>query len=103
MDHLALCTLLETIFHQLDTNQLRIPNNLATKEPNSELTNTNQLRIPKNLATKERNSELTERYNACRLIPLDKNSGVRPTGIGEVMRCIKEQTVRKCLKLNLWC
>ena len=42
-----------------------------------------------------------EPYNACRLIPLDKNPGVRPIGIGEVMRRIIERTITKCLKNEL--
>ena len=29
-----------------------------------------------------------EDYNSCRLIPLDKNPGIRPTGVGEVLRRI---------------
>ena len=42
----------------------------------------------KKLATEELNPELMEPYNACRLLPLDKNPGVRPIGIGEVLRRI---------------
>ena len=40
-------------------------------------------------------------YNACRLIPLDKNPGVRPIGIEEVMRRIIGRTITKCLKNEL--
>ena len=58
-------------------------------------------KIAKKLATEELNPELMEPYNACRLIPLDKNPGVRPTGIGEVMRRIIGRTITKCLKNEL--
>ena len=53
------------------------------------------------MATEELNPELMEPYNACRLIPLDKNPGVRPIGIGEVMRRIIGRTITKCLKNEL--
>ena len=58
-------------------------------------------KIAKKLATEELNPELMEPYNACRLIPLDKNPGVRPIGIGEVMRRIIGRTITKCLKNEL--
>ena len=55
----------------------------------------------KKLATEELNPELMEPYNACRIIPLDKNPGVRPIGIGEVMRRIIGRTITKCLENEL--
>ena len=58
-------------------------------------------KIAKKLATEELNPELMEPYNACRLITLDKNPGVRPIGIGEVMRRIIGRTIIKCLKNEL--
>ena len=42
--------------------------------------------------------ELLGPYNACRLIPLDKNPGVRPIDIGEVISRIISRTVTKSLK-----
>ena len=53
------------------------------------------------MATEELNPELTEPYNACRLIPFDKNPEVRPIGIGEVMRRIIGRQITKCLKNEL--
>ena len=40
-------------------------------------------------------------YNSCRLIPLDKNPGVRPIGIGEVLRRIIGKTITQCIKSDL--
>ena len=40
-------------------------------------------------------------YNACRLIPLDKNPGVRPIGVGEVLRRIVGRTILKCVSNDL--
>ena len=41
---------------------------------------------------------LLEDYNSCRLIPLDKNPGIRPTGVGEVLRRIDGKTAAGFLK-----
>eukprot|EP00111_Clytia_hemisphaerica_P013628 TCONS_00040071-protein len=45
--------------------------------------------------SEERN---VESYLACRLIPLDKNPGVRPIGIGEVLRRIFGKTLISVIK-----
>ena len=37
-------------------------------------------------------------YNSCRLLPLDKNPGVRPIGMGEVLRRIIGKTITQCIK-----
>ena len=37
---------------------------------------------------------------ACRLIPLDKSSGVRPNGVGEVLRRIIGKAILTVLKSN---
>ena len=41
---------------------------------------------------------LLEGYTSCRLIPLDKNSGIRPIGVGEVLRRIVGKTIARFLK-----
>ena len=41
---------------------------------------------------------LLERYTSCRLIPLDKNPGIRPVGVGEVLRRIVGKTIAGFLK-----
>ena len=38
-----------------------------------------------------------------RLIPLDKNLGVRPDGIGEILRCIIGKSLMKVLKRDITC
>ena len=43
-------------------------------------------KIAQKISTEILSHELLEPYNACRLIPLDKNPGVRTIGIGEVIR-----------------
>ena len=58
-------------------------------------------KIAKNLlATEEFKPELMVPYDACRLIPLDKNPGKTLIGI-QVMRRIIGRTFAKCLKNEL--
>ena len=54
--------------------------------------------LTRNLLTKSYHPSLLEGYTSCRLIPLDKNPGVRPIGIGEVLRRIIGKTVTAFLK-----
>ena len=42
----------------------------------------------KNLLKDSYDSSLLEAYTSCRLIPLNKNPGIRPIGVGEVLRRI---------------
>ena len=39
-----------------------------------------------------------EAYTASKLIPVDKNPGVRPIGIGEVLRCIIGKAIISTIK-----
>ena len=40
-------------------------------------------------------------FLACRLIPLDKNPGLRPIGVGEVLRRIAGKVVMKVMKKDI--
>ena len=52
----------------------------------------------KRLATEIIDPAMLESYVACRLIPLNKNPGIRPIGVGEVMRRIVGKTIGSVLK-----
>ena len=42
-----------------------------------------------------------EAYIACRLVPLDKNPGLRPTGVGEILRRIAGKIIMKIVRENV--
>ena len=52
----------------------------------------------RNLLRKSYHPSLLEAFTSCRLILLDKNPGIRPIGIGEVLRRIMGKTVSGFLK-----
>ena len=52
----------------------------------------------RNLLRKSYHPSLLEAFTSCRLIPLDMNPGVRPIGVGEVLRRIVGKTVSGFLK-----
>ena len=54
------------------------------------------------LATEKVNEEVLRPYNdACRLIPLNKNPGVRPINVGEILRRISARVILKCISHDL--
>ncbi|XP_068684892.1 uncharacterized protein [Montipora foliosa] len=53
------------------------------------------------LLTKSYHPSLLEAYTSCRLIPLDKDPGIRPIGVGEVLRRIIGKTVSVFLKEDI--
>ena len=57
--------------------------------------------IAKFNAATELPSEILKAYIACRLIPLDKNPGVGPIGVGEVLRRILRKSNLKCISNDL--
>ena len=54
--------------------------------------------LTRNLFTFNYHPSLLEGYSACRLIPLDKNPGVRPIGVGEVLHRIIDKTISAMFK-----
>ena len=52
----------------------------------------------RNLFKKSYHPSLLEAFTACRLIPLDKNPGIRPIGVGEVLRRIVGKNGQRFLK-----
>ena len=57
--------------------------------------------IAHKISTETLSRELLEPFNVWRLIPLDKNPGVRPISTGEIIRRIKSTTMKKWLKSEL--
>ena len=53
-----------------------------------------------NIATKVTDPNCFEAYTANRLIPLDKDPGIRPIGIGEVLRRIVGKAIAWDLKID---
>ena len=57
--------------------------------------------VTRRLVTEYGDPECTDTLNACRLIPLNKDPGVRPIGIGEVLKRTIGKCVMKLLKPDI--
>lgn len=57
--------------------------------------------VVKKLCTEEIRDSTIESFLACRLIPLDKNPGLRPIGVGEVLRRIAGKVIVSVLKKDI--
>ena len=57
--------------------------------------------LARRLATEKVKEEVLPPYNACRLIPLVKNPGVRPIGVGEIIRRISARVILYCISNDL--
>ena len=57
--------------------------------------------VIKKLCTVKCQSSALETYLACRLIPLDKNSGLRPIGIGEILRRIAGKVIVSAIQKDI--
>ena len=57
--------------------------------------------IFKKLSTDLIETQTIEAFLSCRLIPLDKNSGLRPIGVGEFLRRIAGKVIVWILKNNV--
>ena len=84
----------------LDANQFK--RILCSKQFNKEGKNLrDQISIfAKNIATKVTDPNCLEAYTANHLIPIDKNPGIRPIGIGEVLRRIVGKAIAWDLKID---
>ena len=58
-------------------------------------------KIAVRVATEEQDPTSLQAYNACRLLPPDKSPGVRPIGVGEVLRRIIGRTIVSCIQTDL--
>ena len=67
----------------------------------SELRKTFALFVKSLCVEEMKNAESLESFIACRLIPLDKHLGIRPIGVGEVLRRIAGKTVMILLKKDV--
>ena len=94
----------------LRTNGSHGPSGLDANEWRTLLTNFDQSSVnlcgtiaefARKLATVSVTSEHLVPYNACRLIPLEKQPGVRPIGVGEVLRRIIGRVILKCVSNDL--
>ena len=65
------------------------------KDASTVLSNT-IAKVARRIATEAIAPEKLEAYNDCRLVPLDKNSGVRRIGIGEILRRTIGRNMTKC-------
>ena len=68
----------------LDADQYRIMLTSNKMKNEAKLLREQIAILAKKLATKIEDPAVLEALIACRLIPLDKNPGVRPIGVGEV-------------------
>ena len=57
--------------------------------------------LARTIATKSIDPEVLDPYVACRLIPLNKNPGVRPIGIGEILRRIIGKAICRVLNADI--
>jgi len=58
-------------------------------------------KVARRLCSEHVNPDFLKAYNASRLIPLDKNPGVRPIGVGEMLRRLVGKAVTRQFKDNI--
>ena len=59
------------------------------------------VRMTRKLCTVEDQHQSLEAFVACRLIPLDKNPGLRPIGVGEILRRIAGKVVVSTIREDI--